>query len=253
MSRIEIHPGGGEVSAPLTLKHHMSRICRHIDLQGKRVLDCGCGKGHYVIALLEQGADAWGIEYEASKVAEYKQLHPDLGGRVSQGDIEKMEYPDESFDIALLHEVLDHVPDDNAALREIHRILKPGGSIILFTPNRLHPFERHGVYLKRTKILVHRYVPFIPYVPVPVGKIFFTYWARNYWPRELRKMVTSAGFKITETDYIWPLYEMVPGKRQPAWLPFVKKTASALSLLGEKLPLVRVFGTSQYIQAVKEG
>jgi hypothetical protein len=53
--------------------------------------------------------------------------------------------------------------------------------------------------------------PFVPYVPLRLGKKVFTYWARNYWPGELRRLVRRAGFTIVATDYVWQTFEAIPG------------------------------------------
>src|SRR4030042_490857 len=60
---------------------------------------------------------------------------------------EQMPFPDNSFDVILLHEVIEHVSDDAATLREACRVVRPGGRIVIYAPNRLHPFETHGVYV----------------------------------------------------------------------------------------------------------
>jgi ubiquinone/menaquinone biosynthesis C-methylase UbiE len=249
MFKYTIRPGGGESGSPLNLQKRVALISQYTDLQGKYLLDCGCGKGKYVLSFLELGADAWGIDYLDNKIMEYKQNNAEYGHRVSQGDIEKMGYADNVFDIIFLNEVLAHVPDDQAALREIYRVLKPNGDLFIFTPNRIHPFEWHGVYLKSSGKLLHRYIPFIPYLPLQFGQIFFNYWARNYWPPQLRRMVRNAGFKIKHTSYVWQVFENVTG--QPAWLTMTKNILRTLSTIAEKLPVVNSFGASQFIHAVK--
>ena len=61
---------------------------------------------------------------------------------------EKLPFPDDYFDLVLSHEVLEHVQDDQQAINEILRVLKPGGRLILFVPNRGYPFETHGIFWK---------------------------------------------------------------------------------------------------------
>ncbi len=59
---------------------------------------------------------------------------------------ERLPFQDASFDVVFSHEVLEHVQDDRAACREMARVLRPGGRAVIFVPNRLYPFETHGVY-----------------------------------------------------------------------------------------------------------
>ena len=244
-----IQPAGGSTGQPLSLEKRLAVVQKHVALRGKKVIDCGCGSGEYVLALRERNADVWGIEYSADKVAEFKRLNqaPD---RVSVGDVERIEFGDASFDVALLNEVLEHVSDDRQGLREIHRILRPGGVLIVFSPNRLYPFEIHGVFLKGSTAMVPHYIPFIPYIPLAVGNKLFQYRARNYWPYELRRRIAESGFKIIHTDYIWQTFENLSGS-QPGWIRTLRPLLRKASSIFEKVPALRTFGVSQMIVAEK--
>ena len=59
---------------------------------------------------------------------------------------ERLPFPEASFDFLLSHEVLEHVQNDADAIREMVRVLRPGGRLALFCPNRGYPFETHGIY-----------------------------------------------------------------------------------------------------------
>jgi 2-polyprenyl-3-methyl-5-hydroxy-6-metoxy-1,4-benzoquinol methylase len=132
-----IAPAGGDTATPLNLAKRLGVIQRYADVRGRRVLDCGCGAGDYVLALRALGADAWGIEYARHKLV--KAPAP-VAGRLSVGDLHDIAMRDQSVDVALLNEVLEHVPDERRALREVHRVLKPGGVLLIFSPNRRFPF-----------------------------------------------------------------------------------------------------------------
>jgi len=95
-----------------------------------------------------------------------------------------------TFDVVLLNEVLEYVPNDDIVLQESYRILRGGGALIVFSPNRLFPFEIHGIFARKSNYKIPHYIQFIPYIPLRIGKYFFQYWARNYYPWELRKKIT---------------------------------------------------------------
>ena len=170
-----IQAGGSDTAQPLNVRKRLKLIERHLRPDRGRFLDCGCGAGDYVFQLVEQlGLDAYGIEFDADKV-EHARRHPQHGHRISAGDLQALALDSDEWDYAMLNEVLEHVPDDGAALREVHRILKPGGVLFLYSPNRWYPFETHGVYLRRSGKYVPYWMPFVPYIPLSVGNRFLRY------------------------------------------------------------------------------
>ncbi len=237
---------GGDTSKPLAMVKRLQLIERYLRPSAKCFLDCGCGTGQYVLALRERfDLDAHGIEFDAEKV---KQANTSgtLKNVVTRGDLQKIDFPMNSWDYALLNEVLEHVPDDRRAVDEVHRILKPGGLLFIFSPNRWFPFETHGVRLKRSKRPVPHWLPFIPYIPLGVGKIFFDYWARNYWQGELAGMVKASGFSILERTFVWMTFEDISG-RQPWFVKLFKPWLRWASNTLEKCPVVNRFGVSQVL------
>lgn len=108
-----------------------------------QVLVAGCGNGAY----------AGQIRRRYTPYVQAFDIEP---GRVlqAQGDTphavvaaaEMLPYPDDSFDVVLSHEVVEHVANDYQAAREMVRVLKVGGRVVLFAPNRWYPFETHGHY-----------------------------------------------------------------------------------------------------------
>jgi ubiquinone/menaquinone biosynthesis C-methylase UbiE len=242
-----IRPAGGDTATPLNLRKRLALIERHAGpLAKRRVLDCGCGAGEYVRALALRGADAFGVEFDEDKLAAAHD--PDLAARLSAGDLEALAFPDRSFDLALLNEVLEHVPDDRAALAELRRVLRPGGRLIVLSPTRLYPFETHGVFLRGSGRRLPHTLPFVPWIPLTLGRRLFDYWARNYWPWELRRMVERAGFRVLATGAVWQTFENISG-HQPRWLAALLPLLRALCALGERIPGLRAFGVSQLVVA----
>ena len=99
---------------------------------GGRVLDIGCGSGGYLAFLAELGWRCSGVETGAKSRA-YAQTV--LGLDVHEGPLEACRFPDATFDVVTLWHVVEHLPDPAGTLREIGRILKPDGCLLLRTPN----------------------------------------------------------------------------------------------------------------------
>jgi ubiquinone/menaquinone biosynthesis C-methylase UbiE len=244
-----IAPAGGDTATPLNLAKRIAVIERYAAIRGRRVLDCGCGAGDYVLALCRLGADAWGVEFSRDKLA---RAPVGVLGRVSVGDLHHIAFQDATVDVALLNEVLEHVPDDQRALGEVHRVLKPGGVLLIFSPNRRYPLETHGAFLKGSTRRVPHYLPLIPYVPLPLATTVVDFWARTHWPGQLRRLVRGAGFRISHTDYVWQTFEGI-SNHQPLLIARTKGLLRAISDWLERVPFLRTFGVSQVIVARKPG
>ena len=104
-----------------------------------RMLDVGCGDGSVLKLAQELGWSAEGVDFDAQAVdaARRKGLSVRLGGLAEQ------RYPDESFDLVLMSHVIEHVHDPLATLREIHRVLRAGGTLAVTTPNAGSWGHRH--------------------------------------------------------------------------------------------------------------
>ena len=242
--------GGSDTATPLNVAKRVRLISKWIDLPGTRILDAGCGAGEYVEAMCRAGAQAQGIEYVEAKIDQWNARHPG-DGRVVRGDLACLQFDDGTFDAVLLNEVLEHVPDDRLALNEIARVLKPGGILLLFSPNRYHPFETHGVYSLKTG--AHRGMArtfLLPWVPMAIGRRFVHYWSRNYWPLELARMVRQAGFAVHHHSYVWQTFENNSGQQSNA-MRRLAPIARRIAAVAERVPLVRRLGVSQLIVARK--
>jgi len=245
-----IQIAGGDTAMPLNLRKRIDFMAGCCDLRSSRFLDCGCGAGEYVFALRDLfGTDAWGVEFSADKVRQ-AQRHPRHAVRIKQGNIEGLEEPDAAYDVILLNEVIEHVPDERAALREVFRVLKAGGCLLVFAPNRWFPFETHGVTVKSSGRKVPPYLPGVPYVPLVFGNRIFHYPARNYWPHELRQLIREAGFAIRRVGYFWQTFENISGS-QPALVRIGRPVLRRLAAAGERIPVLKRFGASQIIVAQK--
>jgi len=245
----KIQPSGSDTGADQNLARRIKLIQDYVELKDKHILDCGCGRGKYVLKLLQQSAHVYGVEYDPEKVRAYKKLknHSD---HVVQGNIERLTFEDARFDLVLLNEVLEHVSDEEAVLKEIFRVLKPGGHLVLFSPNRCYPFETHSVSLKTSGKSIPYYIPFIPYIPLWLGNHFLIYHARNYFPWEMKKKVRQRGFNLIAQTFLWQTFENISGSSPR----LIQKTAPILRKISyclERIPILKWAGVSQVIIAQK--
>jgi SAM-dependent methyltransferase len=104
---------------------------------GDRVLDLGCGFGRHAFESARLGASVVACDMSLAELKDvtgmFKALAYDTSS-ATNGDATRLPFADESFDCVIASEVLEHVPDDNAAFAELARVLKPGGTIAVTVP-----------------------------------------------------------------------------------------------------------------------
>ena len=127
-------PGGDQRWASLRRLWHRLMGNYHDRVIAKahgRVLDVGCGYGKFLLPLKEKGCEVYGLEVNP-KCVEFCRA---AGLSVSSGTIEEAHVADASLDCVILSQVLEHVGSPTQTLKEIHRLLKPGGRVFVFCPN----------------------------------------------------------------------------------------------------------------------
>ena len=92
---------------------------------GLRLLDIGCGTGHHMAALRERGFEVAGVDGSEKMLEHARANNP--GADIKRADVEEISFPDASFDFVLCVEVLRYLPDSLPCIREMARVLKPGG------------------------------------------------------------------------------------------------------------------------------
>ncbi len=197
------------------------------------ILENGCGVGMYVEHLAPFGGKITGLEYDFERAADAGSRSP----RIMNAAGEHLPFPDNSFDLILSHEVIEHVQNDTAAIREMVRVLRPGGRATIFVPNRGYPFETHGIYWRGkyhfgNKALVN-YLPrkwrdkLAPHVEV-------------YTRRDMMKLFAGLPVKFIERTIIFGAYDNIIAR-----LGILGKMLRAILQFLEKTPL-KIFGLSHF-------
>jgi ubiquinone/menaquinone biosynthesis C-methylase UbiE len=100
---------------------------------GMRVVDVGCGPGTITadLAALVAPGEVVGVDAAAEVIAQAAAAHPRDNLTFTTGDVYALDAPDDTFDVVFAHQVLQHLSDPVAALRELRRVTRPGGTVAI--------------------------------------------------------------------------------------------------------------------------
>ena len=183
-----------------------------IPVAGKQVLEVGCGRGGFVRLLASLGALACGTDFSgyalevAANRADGKGV---VGGSIDyvQADAQQLPFADETFDIVISCEMIEHVPDPLAAVRQMARVCRPGGLLYLTTPNYMNLIGLYELYAAiRKKNLQSDFSQ-----PLDRHCVFF----------QTRGLVREAGWQIVDSD--GTVHQVPVGGRDPVTLRFVER------------------------------
>lgn len=198
---------------------------------GTRVLDVGCGPGTLTQFLVQEGADAWGLDFDHTLVGTARARVPGRSpDRFLVGRVEQLPYRDEMFDACILDSVLEHVPEWQATLSEAARVLRPGGLLVFYTANRLHPFTREI-----------NHFPFYPWLPEAIKKPILR-WVMAHRPdmvnytefpavnwftyEQLRRVLERLGFRVrTRLDLLDTSHLQGWKQHAAALVPIVRRVS----------------------------
>ena len=221
-------------------ERRLDLVRSYVSLANRSILDVGCGVGMYVRAFRRFSEDVHGVDVDGEKLAEAR---PELANLCASA-AEALPYADGVFDVVFSHEVIEHVTDDRRAMAEAVRVLKgpaegkPGGRLVIFAPNRLYPFETHGVFWRG------RYrpgnIPLVNYLPGRV-RIHFCPHVRAYTRSDLRRLLDGLPVRIVAHTQIYPGYDKIVSRR-PAWGKWLRRATYFM----ERTPL-RILGLSHFM------
>jgi 2-polyprenyl-3-methyl-5-hydroxy-6-metoxy-1,4-benzoquinol methylase len=165
-------------------------------IRGKLVLDAGCGVGGVTASLVATGARVVALDIGRALAAETR-ARCDCDAVV--GTLSSMGFADASFDAVLSSEAIEHTPDPRQAARELYRLVKPGGDLVISMPNRLW----------QTPVRAASAVGLRPYD----GHENFL------WPWQLRQVLEQAGAGIVDHRgiHLWP-FQITPLRSLSRWV-----------------------------------
>jgi SAM-dependent methyltransferase len=154
--------------------HHLLRLVPFDGLAGRRVLDVGCGTGVDLVRFARGGARATGVDIAESAIALARKnfSHRGLRGDLLVADGERLPFADGRFDFVFAHGVAQYTTDGERLVREVHRVLKPGGEAVFQGYNRISWLNALSALMKVD--LEHEGAPVL----------------RKYSPAEFRSLVS---------------------------------------------------------------
>ncbi len=216
-------------------ERRLDLLRRYVSLQDRQVLDAGCGVGMYTTAFRRYTPHVFGIEIEAERAVE---AHTHNQAMITQAVGEALPFSDAVFDVVLSHEVLEHVQDDGFCARELVRVTRPGGHIVIFVPNRLYLFETHGIYWRGTYHFGNK--PLVNWLPNAMRNHLAPH-VRAYTSRGLLALFKNQPVKVITHTQIYPGYDNIVARA-----PGTGEILRTLTYFLEQTPL-RMFGLSHFL------
>lgn len=209
-------------------------------LKGKKLLKLDLwnevNNTRILIWAAQQGAEVYGLDISNYTVESAKKTFEEynLKANLIQSDIRNIKFPSNEFDFVYTMGTIEHIPDYEKALKEIYRVLKPGGKAIIGVPNKWDPFLRPVLVWILT--LFNKY----PYAP-----------EKCFSMRELKKIIEKNGLKVIDKTGIL----FIPGLLRIIDIFFYKKARILCNLTKitlapfRKLEKKKIFKRHSYLIA----
>lgn len=221
-------------------ERRLALVAQYVDLKGKRILDIGCGIGTYTAQFIRFSPWVYGIDVDWQRVRRGAATLPHL--MVAEG--ESLPFPDGVFDVIFLHEVLEHVADDRRTVAEAFRTTRVGGCLVIYCPNRLYPFETHGIYWGGN---YHFGVfPLVNYLPSALRQRLVPH-ARAYRRQDVEGLFAGLPATPLVHRYVYPGFDGI-ASRHARLAPWLRRICYLL----EETSL-RIFGLSHFLIMQRTG
>lgn len=147
-----------------------------------RVIDVGCGDGRHIVEAARRGCFAVGLDYDAGELRRARERIGAQRVDLVVGDATRLPFRDGAFDAAICTETLEHLPDDAGAIREIGRLLRPGGTLLGAVPSH--------------------------FTEMVFWRLSYAYWhtsgghVRIYRPQALAAQLACSGLRVVDARYV---------------------------------------------------
>ncbi|GIW69587.1 MAG: hypothetical protein KatS3mg101_0334 [Patescibacteria group bacterium] len=172
-------------------------MVEYLDVQpGEKILDMGCGEGFYSMIFDElYQCEIYAVDCDPKILSLARKRLEGRGQiKIEEGDITSLKFPDSYFDKIVCTEVLEHVTEDEKAIKELYRVLKPGGTIAITVPNKNYPLLWDPLNKIREKLGLGHFSPHSGFW----GGIWAKDHKRLYLPQDLKKLVENANFETKD-------------------------------------------------------
>lgn len=248
-------------SAPpgeITVNQRLRFIMACLRDNNQRILDIGCGSGAYLQPLSKFASEVVGVDIYEDYLKEARQNVQGKNIRLLLMSAEELAFKEGSFDAVILIETLEHISDDEKAIKEISKVLKVSGKLILIAPNKFFPFETHALRIASKQIYFPLTIPFLffPLYPTRLRKVIAN--ARTYSSSDICKMLTRNGFNVERKAFlmapldiaekrirfipsaVWTLLRRTLNLLEKTWL---KRFGTTIAICAEKPLLIPLKGT----------
>ncbi len=204
-----------------------------------RILDVGCADGFHLNLLRKYGAKSWrleGVDLDERAV----EMAEKSGLKVHLGNVEDLDLPENTYDLALMIQTIEHVENPAAILKAVKRILKKGGKIVVVTDNT---------------------------DSIDFGLFKKNYWGGYHFPRHwnlfnrksLTKLAENVGFEVADlttqvspVNWVYSIHNALVDKGAPRFLTnqFTLKSTVSLSAFTSLDIILQKFGRGALLRAI---
>jgi SAM-dependent methyltransferase len=206
--------GGGpmvEEMKQATAKLYLSEIDRYHGTRPGRLLEVGCGGGDFLVLAEAANWQVTGVEYSSDACEKARRRLKN--GEIRCGELQQTGLAAEQFDLCVLSDVIEHVRSPRDFIREIHRLLKPGGTLFIATPS----LDSWSARIMRRNWMEFKAEHLTYFDQQTLQTLLFR--------SGFRDIIVSAGWKILSFDYVQKHFERYP---VPLFTPALKLLAGLL-------------------------